>query len=134
MRGVRRAVSAGMTPDELKERTLEFSLSAYRFIKPMFGQVDTRHVAQQLFRSSTSVAANYRAACLSRSTREWVARLGVIREEADECVLWLLFIQRAGMADGRQNSVDALLDEARQLTRIFVSAYRTSKEGKRSDK
>jgi len=123
-----------MTPDELKERTLECSLSAYRFIKPMFGQVDTRHVAQQLFRSSTSVAANYRAACLSRSTREWVAKLGVIREEADECVLWLLFIQRAGMADGRAKAIDALLDEARQLTRIFVSAYRTSKEGKRSEK
>jgi len=120
-----------MTPDELKERTLDFSLSAYRFIKPMFAQVDTRHVAQQLFRSSTSVAANYRAACLSRSTREWVAKLGVIREEADECVLWLLFIQRAGIADDRQKSVDSLLDEARQLTRIFVSAYRTSKEGKR---
>ncbi|HVQ42060.1 MAG TPA: four helix bundle protein [Vicinamibacterales bacterium] len=123
-----------MTPEELKERTLDFSLSVYRFIKPMFSQMDTRHVAQQLFRSATSVAANYRAACLSRSTREWVAKLGVIREEADECVLWLLFIQRAGMADGRQKAIDPLLDEARQLTRIFVSAYRTSKEGKRSEK
>jgi four helix bundle protein len=129
-----RALSARMTPDELKERTLEFSLSAYRFIKPMFAQVDTRHVAQQLFRSARSVAANYRAACLARSTREWVAKLGVIREEADECVLWLLFIQRAGMADGRANAIDALLDEARQLTRIFVSAYRTSKEGRRAAK
>ena len=118
-------------PGRTERTDTRVSLSAYRFIKPMFAQADTRHVAQQLFRSSTSVAANYRAACLSRSTREWIAKLGVIREEADECVLWLLFIQRAGMADDRQRSVDALLDEARQLTRIFVSAYRTSKEGKR---
>jgi four helix bundle protein len=116
-----------MTPDELQERTLEFSLSVYRFIKPMFAHADTRHVALQLFRSATSVAANYRAANLARSPREWLAKLGVIREEADECVLWLLFIQRAGMADDRRTSIDALADEARQLTRIFVAAYRTSK-------
>lgn len=131
--GMKREPASGMTPDELQERTLAFSLSVYGFIKPMFARVDTRHVAHQLFRSATSVAANYRAACLARSTREWVAKLGVIREEADECVLWLLFIQRAGMANDRRR-MDVLTDEARQLTRIFVAAYRTSQQGNRSNK
>jgi len=50
---------------------------------------------------STSIAANYRAACLARSGKEWVAKLGVVREEADEALFWLIFIHRAGIATGR---------------------------------
>ena len=117
-----------MTREELQERTLEFSLAVYTFIKPLFRQVETRLVAEQLFGSSSSVASNYRAACLARSDREWIAKLGVVREEADESVHWLIFIQRAGLAGDRRSAGEALLDEARQLTRIFVSAYCTSRD------
>ena len=117
-----------MTREELQERTLEFSLAVYTFIKPMFRHAETRLVAEQLFRCSSSVASNYRAACVARSDREWLAKLGVVREEADESVHWLLFIQRAGLAGDRRPAGDALLDEARQLTRIFVSAYCTSRD------
>lgn len=123
-----RAVRDAMTREELQERTLEFSLAVYTFIKPLFRQVETRLVAEQLFGSSSSVASNYRAACLARSDREWIAKLGVVREEADESVHWLLFIQRAGIAGDRRSAGEALLDEARQLTRIFVSAYCTSRD------
>ena len=125
------AVSAAMTPQELQERTLVFSLRTYQFIKPLLSSLETRHIAVQLLRSATSVAANYRAACLARSSKEWLAKLGVIREEADESVLWLVFIQRGGMAQAAATELDDLLGEARELTRIFVASYRTSKENRR---
>jgi four helix bundle protein len=96
----------------------------------MFRHAESRLVAEQLFRSSSSVAANYRAACVARSDREWIAKLGVVREDADESVHWLLFIQRAGLASDGRSTADSLLDEARQLTRIFVAAYCTSRDRK----
>ena len=120
-----------MTPKELQERTLTFSLAVYKFIKPLLRTVETQHVAHQLLRSSTSVAANYWAACLARSSKEWIAKVGVIREEADESVLWLVFIQRAGIVTGASRDLDHLLGEARELTRIFVASYRTSKENRK---
>jgi four helix bundle protein len=117
-----------MTREELQERALEFSLAVYTLVKPMFRDADKRLVAEQLFGSSSSTASNYRAACVARSDREWVAKLGIVREEADESVHWLIFIQRAGLADNRRSVVDTLLNEAQQLTRIFAAAYNTSRK------
>jgi four helix bundle protein len=65
-----------MTQRELQERTLVFALAVFRFVRPLFRDADTRHIAQQLVRASSSAAANYRAACLARSSREWLAKLG----------------------------------------------------------
>ena len=117
-----------MDREELTERTMAFSVAVYQFIKPLFRQVETRHVAEQLLRCCASVGANYRAACLSRSGREWPAKLGVVREESDESVFWLLFIQRTGIARERHEQLSTLTDEARQLARIFMASYLTSKE------
>lgn len=62
-----------------------------------------------------------------RSPREWTAKLGIVREEADEALCWLIFVERSGMAPGQRTELEALIDEARQLTRIFAASYRTSK-------
>jgi four helix bundle protein len=85
----------------------------------------TSHVALQLFRSATAVAANYRAACLGRSRPEFVAKLGVVREEADETLFWLEFAQRSGLAIG--SKVPNLAAESQQLAAIFAASYRTAK-------
>ena len=116
-----------MTPEELQERTLAFALSVYRFVRPLLHDPTTRHVAQQLFRSSTSLAANYRAACLARSPREWIAKIGLVREESDETRFWLIFATRSEMCPGEPNELTALSDESGQLARIFAAAYRTSR-------
>jgi four helix bundle protein len=73
-----------MTPQELRDRTFEFALQTYRFAKPLLRNIETRHVASQIIRASSSVAANYRAAGQGRSRREFCAKLGTVREEADE--------------------------------------------------
>ena len=114
-----------MTKQELRDRTMAHALAVFRLTKPLMQAPASRHVAHQLFRASTSVAANYRSACLGRSRPAFVAKLGVVREEADEVVFWLEFASRSGLATKPQ--VAELLSEARELKAIVSAAYRTSK-------
>lgn len=95
-----------MTQQELQERTLVFALAVFKFIRPLFRDAETRHIAQQLLRCSASVGANYRAACLARSSREWRAKLGVVPEEADEAFYWLEFLRRADLRPGNANELE----------------------------
>lgn len=83
------------------------------------------HVALQLFRAATGVAANYRAACLGRSRQEFGAKLGVVREEADEAVFWIEFSRRSGLAGGTE--LNGLVTESRELAAIIAAGYRTVK-------
>ena len=83
-----------------------------------------RRLADQMFRSATSVAANYHTACRARSRREFIARLGIVIEEAEETVFWLEFASRTGLTD----SVTAapLTKEARELLAIFTASAKTA--------
>jgi len=114
-----------MTPQELQERTLAFALAAYAFVRPLLRDMETQHVARQLLRASASAASNYRAAGLARSHREWLAKMGVAREEADESLFWLIYVGRAGVVLGKASAIAALTDEAQQLARIIAASYRT---------
>ena len=114
-----------MTPQELRRRTFEFALQTYRFAKPLLRNVETRHVGTQIIRAGTSVAANYRAAGQGRSRREFCAKLGTVREEADEALFWLEFIHAAEPAIAGN---PRLTKEAHELTAIFSAAYRTAKQ------
>ena len=117
--------AAGMTPQELPDRTMAHALAVYRLTKPLMTAPSSRHVAHQLFRAATSVAANYRSVCLGRSPREFVAKLGLVREEADEVVFWLEFARQSGIT-GRSETAE-LVSEACELAAIMSAAYRTSK-------
>jgi four helix bundle protein len=95
---------------ELKQRTKAF---AFRVIKMSQALPKTREanvIMQQLLRSSTSIAANYRAAGRARSKAEFISKLGVVIEEADESVLWLEFLVDSGMVQG--SKLRELLNEA----------------------
>lgn len=76
-------------------------------------------------RCGTSVAANYRAACRGRSKAEFIARIGVVAEEADEAVLWLELLTESGILS--QKKTEALLSEARELAAIFTASQQTAK-------
>jgi four helix bundle protein len=83
----------------------------------------------QLFRASSSIASNYRAAGLGRSRREFTAKIGTVAEEADESLFWITFLARSSMlANGSDAEFASLSAEARSLVRIFVASYRTSKK------
>jgi four helix bundle protein len=116
-----------MTSAELRERTMLFALAVFKFTRPMMDHRASGHVALQLFRAATAVAANYRAACLGRSRAEFIAKLGVVREEVDEVAFWLEFAERSGLAGGPALAPGAR--EARELAAIIAASYRTARLG-----
>jgi four helix bundle protein len=132
--GMKPAQTIAVTPEELQERTLRFAVAVFDFVRPLFRHVETNHVAQQLLRCSSSIALNYRAACLARSHREWTAKIGIVREESDESLGWLIFVDRAGITSDRRDAGKALLEESLQLARIFGASFRTSREKERNKK
>ena len=122
--------------DELQTRTDAFADLSLRFIEGLPETQVTRRMAGQYQDASTSTAANYRAARRARSHDEFVAKLGIVSEEADESVFWLKRMQNA---DIRSTTVtlESLLDEAEQLARIFGASHRTAKrrkKGRRDDR
>jgi four helix bundle protein len=90
-----------------------------------------RILGQQLLRSATSVAANYRSACRARSRRDFLSKLGIVEEEIDESLFWLEFIAEAGLISAAK--LKALISEASQLTAIFVASRRTVKKNRQSE-
>ena len=109
-----------MTERELLQRTKQFALRIFKRVGALPQTIQGRAVASQLIRSGTSVAANYRAACRSRSIAEFIAKIGIVEEEADESAFWLeLIIEGAFL---KETQVQSLLNEANELTRIMASS------------
>jgi four helix bundle protein len=79
-----------------------------------------------LIRSSTSVAANYRSACLAQSRKSFTAKISIVLEEADESYFWIEFINDENLI--KENSIAELLKEANELTKIFAASRKTSQE------
>jgi four helix bundle protein len=117
------------TAKELQRRTRAFALRALRVFRSLPDSREGRILGQQLLRAATSVAANYRAACRARSRRDFLAKLGIVEEEADESLFWLEFIAEAGLIQERK--LKELISEASQLTAIFVASRRTVKGNNR---
>jgi four helix bundle protein len=114
-----------MTEKELKIRTRKFAVAVLNLIDELPARRSANIIGNQLGRSSSWVAANYRAACRGRSHAEFVAKIGVVEEEADESVFWLDILPDTGNAD--MVVIDPLLREARELTAIFTAANKTAK-------
>jgi four helix bundle protein len=112
-----------MTPADLRERTREFALAVVRAVRPVLGEPVTGHAATQLMRAAMSVAANYRSTGLSRSRAEFVSRLSIVLEEADETVHWLEMLRDIDPPNAARWCL--LLDEAAHLVRIFAASKRT---------
>ena len=114
----------GDRAEALKRRTLEFSVEVVRLCRSTRGGMDAKVIVAQLVRSGTSVAANYRAACRSRSRREFVARIGVAIEECDETILWLELLARLELVAADRTA--AIMREGNQLLAIFVVSKATA--------
>jgi four helix bundle protein len=113
-----------MTERELLERTKQFALRIFKLVGALPQTIQGRAVAAQLIRSGTSVAANYRAACRARSKPEFVAKLGVVEEEADETAFWLELIIETELL--RSANVKSLLAEASEIVAMMVSSKKTA--------
>ena len=123
----------GRLPEEFRDRTKRYAAGVIRlFVKVPKTQEEVRVLGRQLLRSGTSVAAHVREASRARSEDEFVSKLGGALQEADESALWLEILGESGLAAA--GSTTPLLDEADQLTRIFVASINTARKGKRSEK
>jgi len=112
-------------PRDLQARTRAFAIRVLRVFRSLPDSREARVLGHQLLRSATSVAANYRAACRGRSRRDFLSKLGIVEEEADESLFWLEFIADAGIVP--RDKLSDLTSEASQLTAIFVASRRTTK-------
>ena len=113
-----------MTERELLQRTKQFALRIFKLVGALPQTIQGRAVAAQLIRSGTSVAANYRAACRARSKAEFVAKLAVVEEEADESAFWLELIIETSLLS--LTKVKPLLTEASEIVTIMTSSKKTA--------
>lgn len=118
-------MSTSCTADLLKDRTKRFALQVIRICRTLPRSQEGVIIVRQLLRSSTSVGANYRAVCRARSTADFVSKLGIVLEEADETLFWIELLVESGVA--RAEKIADLKREASELVSIFVASLRTAK-------
>jgi four helix bundle protein len=112
-----------MTTNELKLRTKNFSLTIIDLVEKLPNSISVRVVANQIVKSGTSVGANYRAVCRARSDREFVSKMNIVLEEADETLFWIEIIMDKQWIN--KPELQVIWKEGNELTAIFVSSLKT---------
>jgi four helix bundle protein len=120
----RRVISS---PEELRQRTKAFALRIIKLYRALPNREDARVLGRQFLRSGTAVAANYRSACRARSRADFVSKIGIALEEADETALWLELLIDADIV--KRERLEDLLTEATELVRILQASRNTAKSG-----
>ncbi len=115
-----------MDKDEPKKRTKEFAHRCVKLGMALPRSYLGNYIKGQLIRCSTSVASNYRAACVAHSKASFIAKLAVVIEEVDEAYFWMEFVIDEQLLNKRK--VTPLLEEAKELTKIFVSSRKTARK------
>jgi four helix bundle protein len=113
-------------PKDLRDRTKVFAVRIVRLYRSLPFRTEVHVLGKQLLRCGTSVAANYRAACRARSRAEWIAKIGLVVEEADETVFWMEMLIDCEIVS--EAKLHDLLKEARELTALFTASQRTARK------
>jgi four helix bundle protein len=119
-----------MNEQELKDRTKRFALRVMKLVAALPNTVVGRTIGGQLVRCGTSVGANYRAACRSRSKAEFIARIGTVEEEADESAFWLELAVEGKLM--RAKLLADLHQEAEELTAIMAASRISASANRKS--
>jgi len=117
-----------MDSSELKQRTKEFGLEIIRLVGSIPSNRTTDVISRQLLKSGTSVGANYRSACRARSRADFVSKMGIVEEEADESMYWLEMLRDSGLV--QPSRVQHLHQEANELVSIAISSIKTARASK----
>jgi len=120
-----------VTRAQLMARTKAFALAVLRLVEDLPRSRTADVLGRQLLRAGTSVGANYRAACRARSRKEFIAKMGIVEEEADESEFWLELLLDRGLLDASR--ISPIRREAGQLVAITVSSIRTARRTPRSN-
>jgi four helix bundle protein len=119
-----------MNKEELKARTKRFALRVMSLVEALPKTASGRAIGNQLVRSGTSVGANYRACCRGRSRAEFIAKIGVVEEEADESAFWMELIIEGNLLPA--SKVEPLLREANELVAIMAASRISATRAKQS--
>jgi four helix bundle protein len=117
-----------MNQQEMKERTKEFAKRIVKLCRNLPATSEARLIGNQIFRSGTSVAANYRAACRARSPAEFISKMAIVEEEADESLFWLELLGE--MEIFNQDQLEPLMRETNELIAIVVASIKTCRRKK----
>ncbi len=109
--------------EEIKSRTKKIGLQIIVLVDLLPPKTASWVLSKQILRSSTSVGANYRAACRAKSTADFINKLKIVEEEADETIYWLEVMQEAGLLTAQQTA--HLLKETSELLAIIVASIKT---------
>ena len=117
-----------MNADEMKKRTRAFALRIIRLVEALPQRRTADVIGQQLLRCGTSVGANYRAACRARSQADFISKMGIVEEEADETIYWMELLVESSLVE--KERVTNLLNEADQIVAMVVSSIKTARGNK----
>lgn len=117
-----------MNKEDLKLRTKKFALRVIKLVQALPRSEAVRVIGNQMLRSGTAVSANYRAACRARSKAEFIDKVGIVVEEADESCLWLELLIESELM--KFSLVEDLLKEGKELTAIMYSTRNSTIKNK----
>src|SRR5438477_8172170 len=117
-----------MSELDLKNRTKVFSLRVLKLVDAVPKTTAGRALASQIVRSGTSIAANYRAACRAKSTADFIAKMGIVEEEADETLFWLELLEESDLVLAAK--LTAIKQEADELIAITVASIKTARRNR----
>ncbi|OHB97513.1 MAG: four helix bundle protein [Planctomycetes bacterium RIFCSPLOWO2_12_38_17] len=118
-----------MDRNEMKSRTKKFAKDIIKLCRKFPNDMEGRLIGNQIFRSGTSTAANYRAACRARSTADFISKLSIVEEEADETLFWLELIKEMEIVD--KTLLNPLMQENNEIIAIIVSSIKTARKNKK---
>ena len=119
-------VGRKVNQEKLKQRTRQFALRIIGLVESLPKGRTAEVIAHQLLRSGTSVGANYRAACRAKSTRDFVSKMGIVEEEADETLYWMELLSEADIVESEKLAL--LMKEADELLSIAVASIKTARK------
>ena len=112
--------------EKLKKRTKDFAIRIVKLYRALPNTGDAKVIGNQFIRSGTAIAANYRASCRARSNAEFIAKIGVVVEEADETVFWLeILVDCEIFSDAKMKD---MIQEGNELLAIFAASQSTAKK------
>jgi four helix bundle protein len=121
---------SNVNPEQMRSRTKKFTLRVLKMFQALPKIEEARIIGRQVLRSGMSVGANYRAACRARSIKEFISKLNIVTEEADETVFWFEILIDGGIV--RERKLAALKQEAEELLAIFGASLRTARRRSRT--
>ena len=117
-----------MAEEDMKQRTKSYALRVIRLVESLPSTRTAEVLGKQLLRAATAVGANYRAARRSRSPADFIAKLGIVEEEADECLYWMELLVESGLVPAAR--LESLRDAGDQILAIIIASIRTARARK----